>query len=335
MPFQLSNLFGKKVLLITHSGCDIDSLSSTAAIYFSLAKKSRITIGIPDHMNLTAAQLAKSLSIPFTINPKLDSFDAVVCLDFNELGMLGSLKEQFQKFKGEKYLIDHHRKGKETLAPAKNSISNPKAISTTEIIYDLLKKTNLKIPKKAYLCIATGIISDSASFMVADHSTFLIMGEVMKKANTPYSSILSLFSVEKDFSEKVACLKAAKRCRIFRSAESIIVTADIGAFESSAASVLVRVGADVALCGYSDKGQVRISGRVNNFWMRKNGFDLARDVFLRLESFFEGKGGGHPGAAGFNGVGGFGEGHLQKCAELTHEFIMKKSGLASQMKEYD
>src|SRR3989344_627973 len=157
---SFSPFFGKKVLLLTHSGCDIDALSSAGAIYFSLNSKSKITIGVPDHMNLTAAQLAKNLSIPFTTNLEFRNFDAIICLDFNEFGMLGSLREKFENFGGEKFLIDHHRAGKDNLAPAKNVHSVPKAVSTTEIIYDLLKKTKVKIPKKAYLCIACGIISD-------------------------------------------------------------------------------------------------------------------------------------------------------------------------------
>jgi len=335
MPLKdLSGLLRKKTLLLTHSGCDVDSFASAAAIHLSLGGKSKTAIGVPDHMNLTAAALAKNLSIPFTINPELDAFDAVVCLDFNELGMLGSMQGQFNDFKGEKFLIDHHRPGKESLAPEKNSLARPKAVSTTEIIYDLLKKPKAKIPKDACVCIAAGIITDSASFMIADHETFYIMAEVMERAGKPYSEILSLFSVERDFSEKVACLKAAKRCRIFRSGDTIIAFADVGAFEASAAGALVRSGADAAFCGYADKGQIRVSGRVNNYWMRKNGFDLARDVFTRLESSFEGKGGGHPGAAGFNGVGDSVDAHLMKCAELVHEFNMKKSGLMGQLKEY-
>ncbi len=335
MPLKsLAPLFKKKVLLLTHSGCDVDALSAAAAVYFSLKGKSRLTIGVPDHLNVNAAALAKSLSIPFAINPPVFSFDAIVCLDFNERGMLGQMKSNFLEFKGGKFHLDHHRKNAERLAPASNSLLGPKAVSTTEIVYDLLKATKLKIPKKAYLCIACGIISDSASFMVADHETFSIMAEVMRLAGAPYSKIIALFSVEKDFSEKVARLKAAKRCRIFRSGECVVAIAEIGAFEADAASALVRVGADAAFCGYADKGAVRISGRVNNYWMRKNGFDLARDVLGRLGSYFEGRGGGHAGAAGFNGSGDSVEGHLLKCVDLVHEFNLKKNGAPGQLKEY-
>ncbi len=331
---SFSSFFKKKVLFLTHSGCDIDALASAAAIYFSLSKKIKITIGIPDHMNLQANKLAKNLEIPFAINPQFSGFDAVVCLDFNESAMLGSMREKFLEFRGVKYLIDHHRSGKEKITRANNTCSRKDAISTTEIVHDMLKATKVKIPKKAYECIAAGIISDSASFTIADHETFYIMAEVMQKANAPYSTILSRFSVGRDFSEKVACLKAAKRCRIFRSGETVIAISDIGAFEASAAGALVRAGADVAICGYSEKGEIRISGRVNNYWMRENGFDLARDCFVRLGSFFDGNGGGHPGAAGFNGKGNSVEAHLLKCVDLVHDFGVRKNNLTGPVKEY-
>src|SRR3990167_8019247 len=109
MPLKsLAPLFKKKVLLLTHAGCDVDALSAAAGIYFSLKGKSRITIGVPDHLNVNAAALAKNLSIPFTVNPALSEFDAVACIDFNEHGMLGSMKTAFSGFKGEKFHIDHH-----------------------------------------------------------------------------------------------------------------------------------------------------------------------------------------------------------------------------------
>lgn len=331
---NLSPLFRKKTLLLTHSGCDVDSLASAAAIHLSLKSKSKTSIGVPDHMNSSASALAKKLSIPFTLNPSLDSFDCIVCLDFNNSSMLGSMQGQFLSFKGEKFLIDHHAHEKTRIAPQKNSRSDKNAISTTEIVHDLLLATRVKIPRSALLCIGAGIITDSASFLIADHETFSIMAEVLRKASVPYSEIVSLFSVGKDFSEKVACLKAAKRCRIFKSGDSIIAISDVGAFEADAASALVRIGADAAFCGYAEKGAVRVSGRVNNQWLRSNSFDLARDVFNRLESFFEGEGGGHAGAAGFNGPGDSVEKPLMKCAELVHEFLAKKTGLIGGMKEY-
>lgn len=334
MPLtNLSPLFGKKVLLLTHAGADVDTLGSAAAIHFSLKGKSQTTIGVPDHLNLNAKALAKKLKIPYKINPALKNYNAILSLDFNKSQMLGSMQKSFLEFKGEKYLIDHHSEEKEKVAPSKNSYISKKAVSTTELVYELLKKTRVKIPQKAYASIGSGIITDSASFLIADHKTFKIMAEVMEKAKMPYSSLVSLFKVERDFSEKVAALKAAKRVRIFKIGKSIIATSEIGAFEATAARALIRLGADVSFCGYAERGKVRISARVNNYWLTKKKFDLAKDVFNKLEKYFDGEGGGHPGASGFNGKGKSVSKHLEKCVALTTEFIVKKEKNVT-LKEY-
>ena len=335
MPLKnLSPLYGKKVLLLTHAGCDVDALSSAAAIHFSLKGKSKTSIGVPDHLNSSAAAFAKNLAIPFAINPPLGSFDVLVCIDFSKPSMLGSMGEAFSSFAGEKFLIDHHSHEKGQLVSKGNSIIRAEAVSTSEVVYGLLKKTNVKIPKTAYICIAAGIITDSASFMVADHETFSIMAQVMEKSSCSYGQISQLFSVEKDFSLKIACLKAAKRANIYRAHESIIATSEVGAFEADSSSALVRAGADAAFCGYSDKGNIRVSGRVNNAWMRSCGIDLSRDVFNSLEKYFEGEGGGHAGAGGYTGKGDDVKPVLMKCAELVAELLARKNGSIVQLKEY-
>ncbi|MEK6957671.1 MAG: DHH family phosphoesterase [archaeon] len=334
MPLKsLSPLYGKKVLLLTHSGADVDSFGSAAAIQFSLKGKANAVIGVPDHLNLPSKAFAERIRADYEINPPFRNFGAIVCLDYNKASMLGSLKSAFDSFEGEKFLIDHHVPEKERLAPEKNSLQSKDAISTTELVYSLLKKSRMKIPKKALECIAAGIVTDSAGFLVADHKTFSIMAEVMRAAGISYGSLVSLFSVEKDLSQKIAALKAARRCRIYKSRESIFVSSDVGAFEADSATALIRVGADVAFCGYAEKGKIRVSGRVNNSWLREKKFDLARDVFNRLKEFFEGEGGGHPGAAGFNGSGGNIAPVLEKCIALAHEFNSRNEKNA-ELKEY-
>ncbi|VVC00013.1 DHH family protein [uncultured archaeon] len=343
MPLKsLAPLFKKRVLLLTHSGCDVDSLGSAAAIHFSLKGKSTTAIGVPEHINTSAKALAQKLEIPYEINPSLDGYDAVVCLDFNELGMLGPLREGFLAFSGEKFLVDHHEeKGvkngnageKETaLAPEKNSLVHTKAVSTTEIVYGLLKASKIKPPKKALAAIACGIITDSSSFLIADHETFAIMSEVMRNAAMPYREIASLFRLDPDLSQKVAQLKSARRCRIFRAGDSIVALADVSAFEADAASTLVRIGADVAFCGDADGGRTRVSARANSNWVAKTRFDLTKHVFGKLGEFFPGSGGGHAGAAAFNGKGKDIWPVLLKCAELANEFLCSEK--QGELKEY-
>src|SRR5207247_675965 len=141
---------------------------SAAAIYLSLHAKCTVTIGIPEHINSQAKALAGKLPVPYVLNPSLKGFDCLLCLDFNEPEMLGALGAEFLSFRGEKYHIDHHsvqRDGAKKprahlIAPPQNSLISPKAISTTELVYALLKASKIKIPQKALACIACGIITD-------------------------------------------------------------------------------------------------------------------------------------------------------------------------------
>jgi len=177
-----------------------------------------------------------------------------------------------------------------------------------------------------------GIVTDSAYFLTANSKTFAIVSEALAKSGKSFSSILSLFKVRQTFDEKIAKLKAAKRARIFLVSDYIVATSDIGAFESDAASILVKIGADIAFAGDSSEGKLRISGRASQKAIKKTGFSLAKHVFQQMPKFFQGSGGGHAGAAGFNGKGKDVKPALAKCVELTKKFFQKKKGC--RFKEY-
>ena len=146
--------------------------------------------------------------------------------------------------------------------------------------------------------------------------------------------LVELFEIDSDLSEKIAKLKAARRAKIYNSHNHIIVTTEVGAFEPSAASVLVRLGADVAFAGATDdKGKMLISARCRNSFRDKSGFNIVTDVFSKLPGFFDGEGGGHPAAAAFNGKGDAIQA-LKKCVELTDNALEKKYGKGAQLKEY-
>ncbi len=331
-------IFGKikknsRILILTHTGCDVDAFASAGAIYFSLKHRFRITIGVPDHLNVYAKALAQKLQIPFTINPRsMENFDCLLLVDFNSYKMLGSMEQSVRECKKNIFLIDHHSKSADKIT--KNSIILPEAVASAEIVFELLEKEKIKIPPKAAACIAAGITADSAGFMVADHETFALMAKAMRAAKKPFSEINSLFQVEEGFSEKVAKLKAAKRVRIFKVNNFIVATTRVGCFEADAATALARLGADIAFAGDLEEHNLKISGRARSEFVRQNGFDLAKHVFEPLEKYFSGSGGGHAGAAAFTGTADSIEAVLQKCLELTQEFAKSKFGNAD-TKEYE
>lgn len=320
---SLSFFHKKKVLLLAHSGADVDAVAGCTALFLALRKKADVKIGVVSHINLPAKALAKNMKINYSINPDLNAFDCVTAVDFNSEEMAGSLKESFPSFKGKIFAIDHHTKSKKPLT--KNAIVKEEAVSTTEILYEMFKKNKVTITPKIAQALAAGIITDSAHFLTADSKTFSIMADLMEKGGKPFASLNALFRIKADVSEKIAKLKAAKRVRIYKLGNFIAATSDVGAYEADAATVLVKVGADVAFVGDLENSRLRISGRAGNEFVKKTNLDLAENIFQPLGKFFKGSGGGHAAAAAFNGTAESLDAAMEKCITLLSEFFGKQA----------
>lgn len=323
----------KKICLITHAGADVDAISATGTLALFLSKGNSVVIGVPDHISLGAKRLAKALGIKYQISPPLKDFDTLVFVDLNSFDMIGSMASGAKEFSGEKFVVDHHSMGGEQIALPKNSWIESEAVASCSLIFEFLKKHKLPVNREMATLLACGITADSAHFLIANSETFAEMSELLEKSGMRFFEILELLRIERKFSEKIAMLKAAKRSRIFRLGNFILVTAEVGAFESDAASALIRIGADIAFAGNSENRELKISGRAGQMILRETGIGLARDIFQPLSGYFKGSGGGHAGAAGFNGGNADPNAALQKCVELVRKKIaMKKSGV--QLKEY-
>ena len=331
---SLSSIKRKKILIITHTGCDVDAICAASSLLFTLQKHNKAKTYVPGHIALPAKKLAARLKLPYKVvtKPSLSKFDTLLLVDFNDLKMAAGMSEEIQKFKGQKFLIDHHQTTKKKIAPEKNSLVNPKAVASCELVYDWIKKSGLRIDKKIAACIASGLVTDSAYFLTANAKTFAIMADCLNKSEKTFSGITKAFAVKQTLDEKIAKLKAAKRARIYNLSDYLIVTADVGAFEADAASALIKLGADIAFVGDADEGKVRLSGRASQAILKKEKFGLAKNVFQKLSQKFGGSGGGHAGAAGYNGKGKDIQPHLEECLNLTKQFFKKKKGFS--FKEY-
>jgi nanoRNase/pAp phosphatase (c-di-AMP/oligoRNAs hydrolase) len=97
-------------------------------------------------------------------------------------------------------------------------------------------------------------------------------------------------------------LKAAQRMKWIQERKWIIATSLVGSFESGSARLLIVLGADVAIVASGNKkGEIRLSTRASNRIVSE-GFNLTT-VLESVEDMNGGSGGGHPGAAGYNGKG--------------------------------
>jgi len=329
-PFSLK---GKKILVLTHKGADVDAISASSILYLLLRKDNLVEIAVPEHLNKTSEKLAEKMEIPFTMKPDFSMFDTLFIADLNSYSMLGNLASEAKKFNGKKFLFDHHTKSEESI-PADYCVCTETAASTTEILWNEMKKHSIKPSEKIALFTATGLITDSGGFSFVSKDSFRVMAEALELTKKAFREIKELFSVEVEFSERLARLKAARKSRFYRIGDFIAVTSEIGAFESQSASALVRIAADVAFVAMKSKDSVRVSGRARFKFVEQFDLDLARDIFQPLGEFFEGEGGGHVTAAAFTGKSKSEQAVLDKCMDLMMEKIHKKKKRGLEFKEY-
>lgn len=328
MVFSFSRLKKKNVLVLCHAGADVDAIASAASLFFALRKISNVSVGVPDHVSLPAKNFAEAMKVPFSVNPSLGGIDCLIMVDLNTAEMLGTMKSNVLSFPSQKIVIDHHEKAKNPLLESSVSIIDEKSVSCSLLVFELLKKQGFPVSREIALSAIAGIIVDSSFFSVADSRAFDAVSFCLKKSSSSVQEILSLFKTKKDASEKIAALKAAKRARIFRLGEFVCAVSEVGAFEAASASALVRTGADIAFVGTVEKNELRVSARANSVFLKQTGIDLAW-IMKELAKHFEGEGGGHEGAAGFNGKAESFAQVSEKLVETTFSQVKKNFPLAT------
>ncbi len=290
-----------KILLLCHANADLDSVGSTLGFYFSLSKKARCVVGVGSHANQTAASLARHFGVLIQKDPALDDFDAVICCDFNASNRLGPvLESRLAEFKKPVLVIDHHPKIKESFKTA-FWLVKPNALSASELAFDELLAAKILVPKNALLCLACGMVSDSADLQIANADLLNKLFFCLKKTNATVSRLRELYAVSKDRSERLARIKSLHRAEWFEFADFLVAVSHVDFFESQSADALITAGADISLVAGVDRhsGVCRLSVRAGSFLLDQTGFHAGQMVCQPLGKIVGGFGSGHAGAAGF------------------------------------
>ena len=185
---ELSN----DIIISGHKNADFDSMCSSLALAYSLRNLKKNAKVFIEKDSITKIAY-------FNLNDLLcDSFESsnytFIALDFNRTSRLPNDIEKYYSMADYKINIDHHN-GNTTNANQILNLSN--VSSTCEIIYEIVKKMNVKIDKKLSELIFTGIISDTNLFSNDVSSrTFSIVSNLLK------NNINSDFLIEKFYLEK-------------------------------------------------------------------------------------------------------------------------------------
>jgi nanoRNase/pAp phosphatase (c-di-AMP/oligoRNAs hydrolase) len=318
---------GKRILITTHDLVDIDGLASCFALksflnnYF---KNQEIFIYL-SNLSRPAQNFLNKFSFkfpnfPISYNNKVNFslIDIILIVDTNNLNQVKFNNNQSVKELAlPTVFIDHHYMVRKPILDSPNLIFENYS-STAEIILELFEnyKIPLSIPLKTLLISA--IITDSGFFKHSTNQTFHNVSKLLKNGIS-FDEILFLLRNDIDISEKIANIKGMKRVELIRKNNYLIGVSKVGSYGASVASMLVKLGFDIAIVYSKELNQYKVNTRAKNLVCIETGLNLAR-ILEEISDQYNGNGGGHNGAAALdiNVESGF---SIKQIIERIKEFL--------------
>jgi len=309
-------------LILCHHNADPDAVCSSYALS-KLLKQFKPTLKIevasPESVSRVSKVILEHLHASvMNERPDFEKADVIFMLDTNTTQQLDEWGKQISELRLPIIVIDHHAPHPETRKIATLYIYREDASSTCEIIYDLFREAEIRPSKDVAEALFLGIAYDTKHFTLAGASTFKAIADLVD-LGVDVQEMLQLLSIPMDMSERIARLKACSRMKLMRIYGWLVVFSHVGSFQASAARALIDVGANLAIVGSEDKGEISISMRSDNEFYSKTGIHLGRDLASRLGELLHGMGGGHSTSAGVNGTG-----DLESAFKYTAKILREK-----------
>jgi nanoRNase/pAp phosphatase (c-di-AMP/oligoRNAs hydrolase) len=295
----------QRILVLGHHNADPDAIASMYAIQRAIEKlnpRCDITLACDDVSRLSN-QVLETFSPDIQIeNEASGTYDLVVLLDTNSRMQIGSQFRDYTKDPSKVLVIDHHEEDPDISKLAATHIIHTDRSSTCEIVMGLFESMNLEMDKTTANLLLAGMMFDTRRFFYADKETLSTALKLLEYGAEYQDCVYSLI-IRPDRSERIARLKAASRTKIHTISKWVVATSTVNAFEASSCRGLIGLGADVAIiAGKPAEDVVRFSARSTKEFYEDAKVNLGTDVMEPLGEVIGGKGGGHPNAAGANGV---------------------------------
>ena len=173
------NFTNLPILITGHVNPDGDAIGSALALKLLL-----------DSMNIDSTvsfdftgDLPSNLNhLPYNLitTPQVDSFDTVFVFDCGNSSRLGDLEELVLN-SSKVVVVDHH------IDPTFGDVQiiDPKAASTTQVLYRIFKEEELPISKEIADCLMTGLITDTGRFQYSNTNAevFAIASDLMDRGS--------------------------------------------------------------------------------------------------------------------------------------------------------
>lgn len=197
------------IVILSHRSPDGDSIGSSLGLFHYLKEKHQVKVISPDPVPPFLHWLPSfDSAINFEKNEQearlaISSASIIFCLDFNDPSRMGSMEDAYKQRKDDCYVvnIDHHQNPSNF---ADFQISNTKASSTCELIYEFLEQldSNFNLSKEMAACLYTGILTDTGSFRFSSTSskTHQIAAELIStgiEVNKIYQNIFDNYSQDR------------------------------------------------------------------------------------------------------------------------------------------
>jgi|TARA_B110000444_G_scaffold260771_1_gene309159 phosphoesterase RecJ-like protein len=173
------NFINLPILITGHVNPDGDAIGSALALKLLLDSMQidstvsfDITGDLPSNLN--------HLPYDLITTPQVDSFDTVFVFDCGNSSRLGDLEEIVLN-SSKVVVVDHH------IDPTFGDIQiiDPKAASTTQVLYRIFKEEELPISKEIADCLMTGLITDTGRFQYSNTNAevFAIASDLMDRGS--------------------------------------------------------------------------------------------------------------------------------------------------------
>ena len=277
----------ERVLLVTHERPDGDAIGSLLGLGLSLRiANKRIEMVCPDGVPINMRFLEGSELIRKI--PK-GYFDFIIVLDCSDLSRTADVLDEFRKID---LNIDHHITNDNF---ARINVVGTQAVSTSEIIFELIKRTDLSFSKGVTSALIMGLITDTLGFRTPNvTSRALRVGAELMELGGNFHEIYYQSLVCRSFQSARFWGKGLNKLEIEDRMVWTTLTLDDrnsvnypGKDDADLINVLSSIdGADISIVFVEQPaGKVKIS------WRAQPGFDVSK-VAMKFG------GGGHAAASG-------------------------------------
>ena len=293
------------VVLLCHQNADPDAVCSAfalQALLHKLAPGTKATISCPEGISAPTRQLLENLGIS-TPDQKIPAdADLAVLVDTNSLDELGAASTALLKMEHGLIVVDHHHPHPDTMKLARQMIVDESAAAAAEVVFQLFQASKEEPDRVEATALMAALFVETKHFLLARESTFEVAAKLVKAGADP-RRLSGMLSSPMNRSERVARLRAAERSSVTMLGNWIVVTSQLGSYQSSAARAFLTLGAHVAFVAGEVKEKIRVNMRATEDFYQKTGAHLARDIAIPMGKMFGGVGGGHPTAAGLTALG--------------------------------